>query len=85
MCEHKGFAAKVDVIRLADVGKFQAEISIGCIDCGKKFQFLGLQPGLDLGGARVSIDGLIAHMAICPEGERPSPLAQMAYGITATN
>lgn len=42
---------------------FMAEIRISCGDCGKAFQFLGLQPGLDTQGARVSVDGLEANIA----------------------
>lgn len=60
---------------------FMAEIKIFCADCGKAFQFLGLEPGLDTQGARVSIDGLEANIAICPEGARPSPLQRMHYNI----
>lgn len=81
-CEHKNFAAKVRVARLEDSGRFMAEIRITCQDCGKPFQFLGLEPGLDLDGARVSIDGLEANIAICPEGARPSPLQRMAFNVT---
>lgn len=43
---------------------FMAELRIFCGDCGKPFQFLGLEPGLDTQGARVSIDGLEASMLI---------------------
>lgn len=60
---------------------FMAELRIVCGDCGKPFQFLGLEPGLDTQGARVSIDGLEANIAICPEGSKPSPLQRMSYGI----
>lgn len=60
---------------------FMAEIRITCLDCGKPFQFLGLEPGLDTHGARVSIDGLEANIAISPEGAVPSPLQRMSYNI----
>jgi len=81
MCDHHKFAAKVKVARLEDSGRFMAEIRVTCSDCGKPFQFLGLEPGLDLDGARVSIDGLEANIAIAPEGARPNPLQRMQFNI----
>ncbi|MGZ5988752.1 MAG: hypothetical protein ACXWLZ_06860 [Rhizomicrobium sp.] len=80
-CEHHNFHAKVGVARLEDTKQFMAEITVHCTDCGTKFQFLGLEPGIDTQGARVSIDGLEANIAICPEGARPSPLQRMAFNV----
>lgn len=80
-CEHKEFNAKVGVARLEDTGGFMAEIRINCRDCGKPFQFLGLEPGVDTLGAKMSIDGLEAWIGIAPEGTIPSPLQRMAFGI----
>lgn len=54
-----------------------AEITVRCDDCGEPFQFLGLEPGLDMAGARVSIDGLEANMAIAPSSQVMSPLQRM--------
>ena len=81
MCEHKDFHATVGVARLEDSGGFMAEIRIRCRECDKPFQFLGLEPGLDMHGARVSLDGLEANIAIVPEGTKPNPLQRMAYNI----
>lgn len=80
-CEHKDFEAKVAVARLEDTGRFMCDVRIHCTECGVPFQFLGLEPGLDLDGARVSVDGLEANIAICPKGLRPSPLQRIAYGV----
>lgn len=80
-CEHHNFKAAVKVARLEDTKQFVAEIVIGCSDCGRPFQFLGLEPGVDTQGARVSMDGLEANIAICPEGARPSPIQRMAFNI----
>lgn len=84
-CEHEEFSAKVDVHRLtgskSGAMQFQAEVHIECAKCGRRFHFLGLQPGIDLQGARVSIDGLEARLAICPEGEQPSPLDRIAFNL----
>lgn len=84
-CKHMSFRAKVEVSRLEDTGQFMAAITVHCEECKKPFQFLGLEPGLDLAGARVSINGLEANIAICPEGARPSPLQRMAFGINKFN
>lgn len=73
-CPHMNFSASVAVARIEDKGRFAADIRIQCADCGLPFQFLGLEPGLDSNGARVSIDGLEARMAISPQGQTPSPV-----------
>ena len=82
-CKHMTFDAHVAVARLeGDAGlTFVAEIRIKCLECDKAFQFLGLQPGLDLQGARVSLDGLEANLAIVAQGERPSPIQMLGYNI----
>ena len=80
-CPHLNFAANVAVHRIEDVGRFAADITIRCRDCGIPFQFMGLQPGLDMSGARVSMDGLEARMAICPQGQEPSPMDAIALKI----
>lgn len=80
-CRHLDFSANVGVARLEDSGGFMAEIRVHCKDCGIPFQFLGMEPGIDLHGARVSIDGLEANIAITPRGERPNPLQRMLYNV----
>jgi hypothetical protein len=88
-CAHENFQASVCVGRLLDdktetrVIGYTAEIKIHCATCKKEFQFLGLEPGVDTHGARVSIDGLKARIAICPAGERPNPLQRLQFSITA--
>lgn len=76
-CKHMQFDASVAVARLEDTGRFMAEITVKCRDCGEPFQFLGLEPGLDMQGARVSVDGLEANMAIAPNSQVMSPLQRM--------
>lgn len=84
-CEHMDFSAKVAVNRLTDqagkVNGYMAEIRISCSQCDRQFQFLGLEPGIDTGGARVSIDGLEANIALCPQGEQPSTLDRIAVNF----
>ncbi len=55
-CPHMNFRASVTVARMEDTGQFAADVRIHCDVCGLPFQFLGLEPGLDLHGARVSVD-----------------------------
>jgi hypothetical protein len=76
-CKHENFRANVRVARLEDSGRFIAEIRVNCDQCDKPFQFLGLEPGIDLDGARVSLDGLEANIAICPQGSRPNPFERI--------
>lgn len=70
-CEHKNFRADVNVGRLEnDRGEpmqFNADVRVQCVDCGEPFRFLGLKSGLDLLGARSSVDGLEARLAIVPK------------------
>lgn len=80
-CPHMNFTAQVNVARIEDKGAFAADVTIRCFDCGIPFQFLGLEPGLDMQGARVSIDGLEARLAICPQGQVPSPMDNIALKI----
>lgn len=81
MCSHLTFDASVGVHRLEDTGQFMAEVKVWCRDCGEPFQFLGLEPGLDMAGTRVSVDGLEANMAIAPSSKTMSPLQSMQMNI----
>ena len=73
-CKHEAFESNVAVTRMEDTGQFLAEIKIECAECHRPFQFLGLDPGLDLRGAAMDLDGLEARLAIAPQGEELSPL-----------
>jgi hypothetical protein len=85
-CEHMDFHVQANVARLTSeeggpVTGYCVEIKMHCSECGKPFQFLGLEPGMDTQGARVSLDGLEANIAITPEGLRPNPLQRLAYNV----
>lgn len=86
-CPHLNFSAVVSVGRLTDdqggtaVIGYTTDIRVNCADCGKPFQWLGLEPGVDTQGARVSMDGLEARIAISPQGERPSPVQRLAFNV----
>jgi hypothetical protein len=71
------FHSHVVINRIEDTGRFMADVTIKCLDCGEPFQFIGLQPGLNMNGATVSIDGLEARMAILPNSQAMSPLERM--------
>lgn len=68
-CQHEAFFVNAMVNRI-DNGpmRFNADISISCEQCGKKFRFLGLPMGLDMFGAAVSPDGTEGRFAIHPVG-----------------
>lgn len=72
-CKHEDFRVNAKVARLEDSGRFMVELAVKCHQCGKPFQWRGLQPGLDTDGARVSLDGLEANIAIVPQGMEPTP------------
>lgn len=76
-CKHMNFKANVAVARLEDTGRFMADITVNCAECGEPFQFLGLDMGLNMQGATVSPDGLEARLAIHPNTQTMSPLARM--------
>jgi hypothetical protein len=80
-CEHINFECYVKVNRLEDTGQFCVDMNVNCLDCGIPFEFLGLQPGLDLQGATCSLDALEAHLAIIPKGLKPNPLHRMAFKV----
>lgn len=65
-CKHENNQAIVSIANMSNVGKFQADVNIRCVDCETPFRFLGLPVGVDLNGACVSADGLQARLAIKP-------------------
>ena len=85
-CAHMNFEAQVNVGRLMDgdsgpVTGYMADIHVKCAECGLPFQFLGLPMGVDTNGARVSVDGLEARIALSPQGMMPSPINRMQFNI----
>jgi hypothetical protein len=73
-CPHNKFDCNVQVNRLEDIGRFSADVTIRCEDCGTPMKFLGLPLGLDLNSAAVSFDGTEARLAIAPKGEVVPPI-----------
>lgn len=83
-CEHHNFAATVAVGRLTKsedgpATSYVADVRIECADCGRKMQFMGLPAGYDTGAACVSVDGLEARLALCPQGQDISTLDRIGF------
>ncbi len=68
-CKHEGFACSVAVNRLEDSGRFTADVTIECDQCGVQMVFLGLPRGVDIDGAATDLFGTEARLAIHPRGE----------------
>lgn len=71
MCEHENFVANVQVHRVTDEGKiqvigFNADIRIECLECGKQFEFVGVEPGVSPFGPKCSIDSTELRVPIKP-------------------
>lgn len=71
MCNHENFRADVQVHRITEDDKitirgFSANICIKCHDCGKEFEFIGVEPGVSPFGPRVSIDSTELRVPIKP-------------------
>lgn len=81
-CGHDDFNASVTVNRIADVGRFSADVRISCAQCGVPMRFIGLPAGLDLEGAATSVDGTEARLAIAPRGEVLSAMEGAPMGFT---
>lgn len=69
-CAHEDFAANVAVARLLDTGKFVAEVTVHCTQCGEPFRFVGVPAGLRFDAPTVSIDGTTLNAPIEPELEK---------------
>jgi len=80
-CEHHQFKVNSQIARLEDVGKFQLDLKVHCLECKMPFQFVGLTPGLNLNGAAMSVDGIEARLAILPSDEVASPVQKIANEV----
>lgn len=69
-CPHTNFAANVAVNRLEDTGRFHADVTITCTQCGVAFRGLGLQPGIAWDRPTCNITGETLQFPIEPAYER---------------
>ena len=68
-CTHtKAHRAEVKVGFMEDSGRFIADVTIVCADCGEPFRFLGLPAGVSFERPMVSIDSCELHVPIEPQG-----------------
>lgn len=81
-CKHTAFIANVNVNRVEDIGRYTADVTVKCAECGVPFKFLGLSCGMDYNGACVSVDGTEARLGIAPENEVIPELEGTPYGFT---
>lgn len=70
-CEHIGFEANVEVVRLTDeehgsVTGYRANVRVWCAMCGSPFTFAGVEAGYDPGGPMTSIDGRELRLPVWP-------------------
>jgi len=70
-CLHEQSTSSVEVNRLTDgsggtVTSYSADIRISCINCGAKFQFVGVPCGFSYGGPACSVDGEELRVPITP-------------------
>ena len=65
-CEHRNFAAQVNVIRIEDTGRFIADVTITCVECDLPFEFIGPAAGIAWDRPTVSIDGQKLRVPIEP-------------------
>jgi hypothetical protein len=73
-CKHEGFSISCNVSYLADVGKWIAEVQIGCAQCGLAFSFTGLPQAISIDRASLNIDATVLSLPIEP-GPKPIPVS----------
>lgn len=77
-CAHENFRCDAGIQRIAAkpdgvVSYYSAEIRVHCVDCGQKFEFVGLPLGCSPYRPTVSMDGLILSAPMMPEGQITPP------------
>jgi len=72
ICEHKEFHCMAAFNRLTSeengpVTGYHVDIKVSCADCEEPFHFVSVPFGMSLvGGAMVSVDGLVLNCKIAP-------------------
>lgn len=66
-------AALIEVAYLEDSNRYQAEISISCVDCGTAFRFPESLPiGVNLDGVTTNSSGTLLRTAVIPVNQQVS-------------
>lgn len=81
-CSHNSFEADVTVNRIEDIGRFMADVTIKCVECGTPFRFIGLPAGMDYNSPCVSVDAQQLRAPIAPKGEVVSELEGGPQGFS---
>jgi hypothetical protein len=75
-CKHNvNTLASVTVTFVEDRNYYTADVEIRCRDCGTRFAFLGMQPGISQDRPMCSVGALEARLPIEPDAHATSLLA----------
>lgn len=83
LCLHTRFGGATKVNYLDDVGRWIAEITIECEQCGEKFRWSGVPSGFDVLRPMSSIDGLELRAPIEPQGDKVMLASRSAFHVPA--
>ncbi len=78
-CTHEDFSAFANIVRLTDehdksiVKGYTAEVRINCIQCGKPFEFIGVDAGMMSTKPMCSLDAQELRAPIQPKGMKLFP------------
>jgi hypothetical protein len=56
-CPHETFEANVAVARISDASVWYADLTLRCVECGQKMEFIGFPMGLSPGEPMVDVTG----------------------------
>jgi hypothetical protein len=85
--EHNNFQCQAEINRLTSVEGgpvtgYHVDVKVWCADCNEPFHFVGVPFGMSLvGGAMVSIDGLILNCKLAPGKLEISNFGKAKYTI----
>lgn len=74
-CAHERFEGHVRVNRLADVGRFFADVELRCAECGTRFRWIGVPAGLAPDRPMVSPDGFELRAPVVPDAHLTTLMA----------
>jgi len=85
-CEHKQFAASVDVTRMSEseggaITAYMAEVHVQCAECGQPFRFKCSRVGLNPDEPAASVDGQELRCPIEPSDGTIVPGLRMGFEI----
>lgn len=72
-CAHPEFDVQAIVNRFEDTGTFNLELRVSCMECGARFEFAGVEPGLSSYEPRASFGNDEIRLPIVPPGAAVPP------------